>query len=88
MDRFRLSMNLADESLCTAVNEAVLAEGSRRARADTLAIVDPTEARKELGCRMKYISRVRDASRSSKEDGSAEGYLSRPGRIGVEIGVS
>jgi len=64
----RLSRNLADVSLGKSVSEAILAEGVRHVKADTLLLVDPTEIKKEYGYRMEYISRVRDASRSSKED--------------------
>ena len=64
----RLSRNLADEGLCAAVSKAVLSEGARHVKDDTLVLVDPTEIKKEYGYRMEYISRVRDASRSSKED--------------------
>ena len=64
----RLSRNLADEGLCKSVNEAILSEGVRHVKDDTLLLVDPTEIKKQYGYRMQYISRVRDASRSSKED--------------------
>ena len=63
----RLSRNLAEKELGKAISGAVLAEGARHVRDDTLILVDPTEIRKEYGYRMEYISRVRDASRSSKE---------------------
>lgn len=64
----RLSRNLADDALGKSINEAILSEGVRHVKDDTLLLVDPTEIRKEYGHRMEYISRVRDASRSSREE--------------------
>lgn len=64
----RLSRNLADDALGKSINEAILSEGVRHVKDDTLLLVDPTEIRKEHGHRMEYISRVRDASRSSREE--------------------
>ena len=63
----RLSRNLDDETLETSVAEAVLKDGARSVRSDTLLLVDPTEIRKEFSYKMELVSRVRDASRSSKE---------------------
>ena len=63
----RLSRNLDDGTLEASVSGAVLAEGARSVRGDTLLLVDPTEIRKEFAYRMEFVSRVRDASRSSKE---------------------
>ena len=63
----RLSRNLDDETLEASVAEAILMAGARAVRSDTLLLVDPTEIRKEFAFRMEFVSRVRDASRSSKE---------------------
>lgn len=63
----RLSRNLDDDGLEAAVSGAVLKDGARSARRDTLLLVDPTEIRKEFSHRMEFVTRVRDASRSSKE---------------------
>lgn len=65
----RLSRNLDDEALGAGVAGAVLSEGARTVRRDTLLLVDPTEIRKEFSYKMEFVSRVRDASRSSKEGG-------------------
>ena len=64
----RLSRNLDDETLEASVAEAVLKDGARSVRGDTLLLVDPTEIRKEFSYKMEFVTRVRDASRSSKED--------------------
>ena len=63
----RLSRNLDDETLEASVAEAVLKDGARSVRSDTLILVDPTEIRKEFSYKMEFVTRVRDASRSSKE---------------------
>jgi len=63
----RLSRNVADEDIGYEVDKAILAEGSRHVRDDSLILVDPTEIRKEFGLRMEHVTMVRDASRSSKE---------------------
>ena len=42
-------------------------DGARSVRGDTLLLVDPTEIRKEFSYKMEFVTRVRDASRSSKE---------------------
>lgn len=63
----RLSRNLDDDGLEAAVSGAVLRDGARSVRGDTLLLVDPTEIRKEFSRRMEFVTRVRDASRSSKE---------------------
>ncbi len=67
MTEKRLSRNLDDETLEKQLAEAVLKEGARHVKKDTLILVDPTEIKKEYGFHMEHISRVRDASRSSKE---------------------
>ena len=63
----RLSRNLDDEALEAAVAQAILDEGARTVRSDTLLLVDPTEIRKEFSYKMEFVTRVRDASRSSRE---------------------
>ena len=63
----RLSRNLDDEALEAAVARAILAEGARTVRSDTLLLIDPTEIRKEFSYKMEFVTHVRDASRSSKE---------------------
>ena len=63
----RLSRNIEDETLEPEISDAILSEGARHVKKDTLILVDPTEIRKEYAYRMEYITRVRDASRSSKE---------------------
>ena len=63
----RLSRNLTDEELGKSINAAILNEGIRHVKDDTLLLVDPTEIKKEFGFHMEYISLVRDASRSSKD---------------------
>ena len=63
----RLSRNLDDEALEAAVAQAILDEGARTVRSDTLLLVDPTEIRKEFSYKMEFVTLVRDASRSSKE---------------------
>ena len=63
----RLSRNLDDETLEASVAEAILMAGARAVRSDTLLLVDPTEIRKEFSYKMEFVTRVRDASRSSKE---------------------
>ena len=63
----RLSRNLDDATLETSIADAVLKDGARSVRADTLLLVDPTEIRKEFAHAMEHVTLVRDASRSSKE---------------------
>ena len=63
----RLSRNLDDETLETSIADAVLKDGAKSVRADTLLLVDPTEIRKEFAHAMEHVTLVRDASRSSKE---------------------
>ena len=63
----RLGRNLDDETLESSVAEAVLKDGARSVKSDTLLLVDPTEIRKEFSYKMEFVTRVRDASRSSKE---------------------
>lgn len=63
----RLSRNLDDERLGDDVAESVLASAASSVKRDTLILIDPTEIRKEFSYRMEYVTRVRDASRSSKE---------------------
>lgn len=63
----RLSRNVADEKIGEDIDRAILAEGAKHVRDDTLILVDPTEIRKEFGIHMEHVTMVRDASRSSKE---------------------
>ena len=63
----RLSRNLDDDTLESSVSGAVLKDGARSVKNDTLLLVDPTEIRKEFSYKMEFVTRVRDASRSSKE---------------------
>ena len=63
----RLSRNIENKGLEKLVSSAILAEGAMHVKKDTLILVDPTEIRKEFAHRMEYVTRVRDASRSSKE---------------------
>ena len=63
----RLSRNLDDDDIGDSVAAAVLEAGAASVRGDTLLLVDPTEIRKEFAHAMEYVTRVRDASRSSKE---------------------
>ena len=63
----RLSRNIEDAALGREISGAILSEGARHVRKDTLILVDPTEIRKEYAYKMEYVARVRDASRSSKE---------------------
>ena len=63
----RLSRNISDETIGNEINKAILAEGAKHVKEDTLLLVDPTEIRKEFGLKMENITMVRDASRSSKE---------------------
>ena len=57
----RLSRNLDDATLESSVAEAVLKDGARSVRGDTLLLVDPTEIRKEFSYKMEFVTRVRDA---------------------------
>ena len=72
----RLSRNVADETIGGEIDKAILAEGARHVRDNSLIIVDPTEIRKEFGLHMEYVTMVRDASRSSKDgrDALVHGY--------------
>ena len=72
----RLSRNVSDETIGTEIDKAILAEGAKHVKEDTLIIVDPTEIRKEYGLRMEHITMVRDASRASKDgrDVTVHGY--------------
>ena len=63
----RLSRNLDGDGIGDSVAAAVLKAGAASVRSDTLLLVDPTEMRKEFAHAMEYVTRVRDASRSSKE---------------------
>ena len=62
----RLSRNVANEDIGPEIDKAILAEGAKHVREDSLILVDPTEIRKEFGLKMEHVTMVRDASRSSK----------------------
>ena len=64
----RLSRNLNNDALAAPIEQAILKDGVRSITSDTLLLVDPTEIRKEFSYKMQYVTRVRDASRSSKEN--------------------
>ena len=64
----RLSRNLNNEALAAPIEQAILKDGARSVTSDTLLLVDPTEIRKEYSYKMQYVTRVRYASRSSKEN--------------------
>ena len=64
----RLSRNLNNDELSDPIAQAILKDGARSVTSDTLLLVDPTEIRKEFSYKMQYVTRVRDASRSSKEN--------------------
>ena len=63
----RLSRNVANEDIGPEIDKAILAEGAKHVREDSLILVDPTEIRKEFGLKMEHVTMVRDASRASKE---------------------
>ena len=63
----RLSRNVADEKIGEDIDRAILAEGAKHVRDDTLILVDPTEIRREFGIHMEHVTTARDASRSSEE---------------------
>jgi len=58
----RLSRNLADERLESAVGEKVLQLGSKRINQDTLLVVDPSDLQKKYAQKMEYLAEVRDGS--------------------------
>jgi len=58
----RLSRNLADERLESAVKEKVMQLGSKRINQDTLLIVDPSDLQKKYAKKMEYLADVRDGS--------------------------
>ena len=72
----RLSRNLDNTALEESIAQAILNNGARSVTSNTLLLVDPTEIRKEFAYKMQYVTRVRDASRSAKEnnDVSVNGY--------------
>lgn len=65
----RLSRNIDDDKLGGMVSTAILEEGAKHVFKDTLIIADPFDICKEHAWKMEHITRVRDASRPSK-DGS------------------
>ncbi len=58
----RLSRNLADEKLESAVEEKVIRLGSKRINQDTLLVVDPSDLQKKYAQKMEYLAEVRDGS--------------------------
>ena len=58
----RLSRNLADEQLESALEDKLLQLGSKRINQDTLLIVDPSDLQKKYARKMEYIADVRDGS--------------------------
>lgn len=58
----RLSRNLADEKLESAVEEKVIQLGSKRINQDTLLVVDPSDLQKKYAQKMEYLAEVRDGS--------------------------
>jgi len=65
----RLSANLDNEKLEAAVSQAVLTQGARRVKKDTLLIVDPSDITKKYAKKMEYLAEVRDASEKKIGDG-------------------
>ncbi len=58
----RLSRNLADKKLESAVEEKVIQLGSKRINQDTLLVVDPSDLQKKYAQKMEYLAEVRDGS--------------------------
>lgn len=58
----RLSRNLANETLASAIESKVLQLGAKRISKKTLLIVDPTDLQKKYARKMQYLATVRDAS--------------------------
>jgi len=58
----RLSRNLADEKLESAVGEKVTQLGSKQVNQDTLLVVDPSDLQKKYAQKMEYLAEVRDGS--------------------------
>jgi hypothetical protein len=58
----RLSRNLSDEKLESAVEQKVIQLGSKRINQDTLLIVDPSDLQKKYAQKMEYLAEVRDGS--------------------------
>ena len=69
----RLSRNLNNNELADPIAQAILNDGARAVTSSTLLLVDPTKIRKEFSYKMQYVTRVRDVSRSSKEEVSYRG---------------
>lgn len=65
----RLSANLDKEKLEETLSEAVLAQGAKRIKEDTLLIVDPSDITKKYAKKMEYLAEVRDASEKKLGDG-------------------
>jgi hypothetical protein len=58
----RLSRNLADKSIGSAIERSVLQLGAKRITDKTLLIIDPTDLQKKYAQKMQYLATVRDAS--------------------------
>ena len=65
----RLSANLNHEQLEGAISQAVLTQGAKRIKEDTLLIVDPSDITKKYAKKMQYLACVRDASDKKIGDG-------------------
>ena len=81
----RLSLNLNNDKLADPIAQAILKDGARSVTSDTLLLVDPTEIRKEYSYKMQYVTRVRDASRSSAAYSIAAGLKRAFTRFGKWI---
>jgi hypothetical protein len=66
----RLSRNLADEKIESAVGQRLIQFGSKRINQDTLLIVDPSDLHKKYAQKMQYLAQVRDGS----DGGIGKGY--------------
>lgn len=58
----RLSHHLQAPGLGQKINEVIVGHAASRITADTLVVIDPTDARKEFAQRMPYLGTVRDGS--------------------------
>jgi hypothetical protein len=61
----RLSRNLADENLDSAVENRLLQLAAKRVKKDTLLVVDPSDLRKRYAEKMEYLADIRDGSDGS-----------------------
>lgn len=65
----QLSFNLDRKEIEDTISEAVLEQGARRIRDDTLLIVDPSDITKKYARKMEYLAEVRDASEKKLGNG-------------------